>query len=438
MALATVAAVVAIVAGLLLSPGATARPQTAGKVGVYAADAGAGTVPLGGTLPGEPISAPDPAGGSVTGPPGRSAAAPADGPDSGPADDAGGTGPITSGYGGDEPPVIVTVPDLPAGATEPLATLSFEPAPEVTVAPAETAATTPSTASPSTSGRASADSSTAGRPTATQGRPTAQTSVPTAAALTTAVPPPAGAASRTTPATAPARATPSLPPTSAPATSPSTVPTTTRVVTVPAHYAHPLGWVDGGKVVSLTFDDGPSQYTGQVLDVLARYGIKATFCQIGEQVGDFPAIEKRIAKEGHTVCNHTWNHDEALPSRSAPVIDVEITRTQQAIHAFTGLTPRYYRAPGGNWGRTATLKGELAKYRTIPLAWADDSLDWTTPGVTTIVKNVVSTVTPGAIILMHDGGGNRTQTLAALPKIITALRAAGYTFVVLPRNPPLG
>lgn len=191
-------------------------------------------------------------------------------------------------------------------------------------------------------------------------------------------------------------------------------------------------------MVSLTFDDGPSRYTGQVLDVLARYGVRATFCQIGEQVGDFPAIEQRITDEGHTLCNHTWNHDEGLPGRSVPVIDAEITRTQQAIRALTGTTPRYYRAPGGNWGRTATLKAELARYRTIPLAWADDSLDWTTPGVSNIVENVTSTVTPGAIILMHDGGGNRSQTLAALPRIITTLRAAGYEFVVLPSNPSLG
>jgi peptidoglycan/xylan/chitin deacetylase (PgdA/CDA1 family) len=197
-----------------------------------------------------------------------------------------------------------------------------------------------------------------------------------------------------------------------------------------------LGWINGGRVVSLTFDDGPSIYTGRVLDILHQYGVKATFCQIGRQVADYPAVEKRITAEGHTVCNHTWDHDEALPAKSIAVIDSQISRTQQVVEATAGVIPHYFRAPGGVWGPTDKLRLELAKFHTVPLAWADDSLDWKTPGVARIVKNVVNTVTPGAIILMHDGGGNRGQTLAALPKIITALRAAGYTFVGLPRDPP--
>ena len=208
------------------------------------------------------------------------------------------------------------------------------------------------------------------------------------------------------------------------------------MVALPSQYAHILGWISGGKVVSLTFDDGPSPYTGKVLDVLKRYGIKATFCQIGEQVGSYPAVEARIKAEGHTLCNHSWDHDEALPAKAVSVIDSEITRTQQAINSATGVTPRYYRAPGGDWGQGTKLKAQLAKYHTIPLAWADDSLDWTKPGVDKIVRNVLGSVTPGAIILMHDGGGNRTQTLAALPKIIAGLKAKGYTIVGLPQDPP--
>jgi peptidoglycan-N-acetylglucosamine deacetylase len=193
--------------------------------------------------------------------------------------------------------------------------------------------------------------------------------------------------------------------------------------------------VTGGKVVSLTFDDGPSQYTGRVLDVLDRYHVKATFCQIGQQVGSFPAVEARIAAAGHTLCDHTWTHDEALPAKSIAVIDSQLSRTQAAIKTASGTTPSYYRAPGGDFGTTTKLPSQLAKFHTIPLAWAVDSLDWKRPGVPTIVKNVISAVTPGAIILMHDGGGDRSQTLAALPKIITGLRAAGYSLVVLPRDP---
>jgi peptidoglycan/xylan/chitin deacetylase (PgdA/CDA1 family) len=222
-------------------------------------------------------------------------------------------------------------------------------------------------------------------------------------------------------------------------TPPSTTPPAVvahSVSPVPARYRHLLGWIDGGRVVSLTFDDGPSAYTGRILDILDRYGIKATFCQIGRQVADYPAIEKRIARQGHNLCNHTWDHDESLAARSTAVIDSEISRTQQVIQMMTGVTPHYYRAPGGFWGTTSKLRIELAKFHTVPLAWADDSLDWRTPGVGRIVKSVLSTVTPGAIILMHDGGGDRSQTLAALPQIITALRADGYTVVGLPRDPP--
>ncbi len=296
--------------------------------------------------------------------------------------------------------VQVTVPALTeASPTEPLATLSVS---TTTQHPPTAAAPT---APPAT------------RPTAS-----ATTVVPPEATAPTT-----SASPRPTQSTPPAIST--LP------SSPTPTPTSSPAAAVPAQYAHLLGWVGGGRVVSLTFDDGPSRYTGQILDVLARYGIKATFCQIGDQVGAYPAIEARIRAEGHTFCDHSWDHDEALPSRSVAVIDSEISRTQQAIEVVTGVTPRYYRAPGGDWGRTNRLRLELARFHTVPLAWADDSLDWTKPGVAAIVHTVLSTVSPGAIVLLHDGGGNRTQTIAALPKIITGLRAAGYHFVVLPPNP---
>ena len=305
----------------------------------------------------------------------------------------------------------VTVPDLPGPGpvTEPLATLAVDVGPRSSDAPPSSAGS-PGSAAPTSPSTSSSGSTTAGSTPAH----TAATSPPPTPSTTTT----AGSPSALSPAptTAPAPEQPS--------------------VVVASQYAHILGWLSGGKVVSLTFDDGPSPYSGRVLDLLHRYGIKATFCQIGEQVGSYPAIEARIKAEGHTFCNHSWDHDEALPSRSVAVIDSEITRTQQAIVSLTGVTPRYYRAPGGDWGKGTKLKAELAKFHTIPLAWADDSLDWTKPGVAAIVKNVLSTVTPGAIILMHDGGGNRSQTLAALPKIIAGLKAKGYQFVALPQSPP--
>lgn len=300
------------------------------------------------------------------------------------------------------PAVIVTVPDLLTPSS--LQTLALEP-PSSPMHPAT------STAVPTTAAT-----------------PTGTAPSPTRLSNTRVARPPATPAKTTAPK--PSTSTPTRPP-----AKPAPRPVGPSVIPVP--YKHPLGWVSGGKVVSLTFDDGPSRYTGQILDVLDRYHVKATFCQIGQQVGSFPAVETRIGADGHTLCNHTWTHDEALPAKSVAVIDAQISRTQTAIRTATGSTPRYYRAPGGDFGTTPKLPGQLARFHTIPLAWAVDSVDWRKPGVAAIVKNVVSAVTPGAIIVMHDGGGDRTQTLAALPKVITALHAKGYSFIVLPRNPQL-
>lgn len=196
-----------------------------------------------------------------------------------------------------------------------------------------------------------------------------------------------------------------------------------------------MGWYGDGKVVALTFDDGPGPYTNRVLDVLDQYGIKATFCQIGSQVGDYPQAEHRIVTDGHTLCNHTFSHDEELPKKSVAEMTAQVGKAEDTIREAAGVAPAYYRAPGGNFGTEGALPGVLAHYKLIPLAWAVDSEDWRKPGVDKIVHNVVDAVTPGAIILMHDAGGDRSQTLAALPKIITKLQAAGYTFIALPPNP---
>ncbi|MTD13470.1 polysaccharide deacetylase family protein [Nakamurella sp. YIM 132087] len=295
--------------------------------------------------------------------------------------------------------VVVTVPALTIG-TVPTET-DTETSTPVTPSTSAPTATPPSTSAPSTS-------------------------APTTTAPTTTAPG----------MTAPKTTTTAAPTTTAPTTAKApTTTTTTPAGPLPRQYQHLMGWVDGGKVVSLTFDDGPGPQTGKVLDILERYGITATFCQIGEQIADYPGTEQRIAQAGHTLCNHTWDHDMQLPGKPVAVIDREIQRTQDAIKAATGQEPAYYRAPGGDWGHTDLLRQRLAHFRTLPLAWAVDSEDWQKPGVAQIVDNVLSTVTPGSIILMHDAGGDRSQTLAALPKIIEKLQAQGYTFVALPQDP---
>jgi peptidoglycan/xylan/chitin deacetylase (PgdA/CDA1 family) len=202
-------------------------------------------------------------------------------------------------------------------------------------------------------------------------------------------------------------------------------------------YSTILGWHGDGKVAYLTFDDGPGPYTGRVLDVLAAAGVKATFCEVGQKVSESPGLTQRVVAEGHTLCNHSWDHYSPFDTLPAQTLDQEIGLTQNAFLQATGVTVRYFRAPEGRFGDPggAVLQaGQRA--RTIPLAWGVDSLDWKKPGAPAIVSTVLTTVSPGAIVLLHDGGGaDREETLAALPGVISGLQSAGYTLAALPPDP---
>lgn len=182
--------------------------------------------------------------------------------------------------------------------------------------------------------------------------------------------------------------------------------------------------------VALTIDDGPSPtWTPKVLDLLATYHVHATFCLIGEEVVRHPELVRRIVAEGHTLCDHTWDHDEHLPSRSAAVIQREIASTFHAIEqASGGVQPVYYRAPGGNWGdgQVATVARKLGM---VSLNWSVDPVDWSRPGTKKIISVVLGKTGPGDVILMHDGGGDRQQSLDALRVILPTLLARGDVFV---------
>ena len=146
------------------------------------------------------------------------------------------------------------------------------------------------------------------------------------------------------------------------------------------------------------------------------------------QVDDFRDTEKRIAADGDAFCNHSWDHIYARTT-AASTVPAEIDKTNTAIRSATGITPAVMRAPGGLW--TAALYAALKTRHMVPLGWAVDPDDWKNPGTGAIVDRVLSQVQPGAIILMHDGGGDRTQTVRALPIIIDTLRARGYQFATL-------
>jgi len=185
---------------------------------------------------------------------------------------------------------------------------------------------------------------------------------------------------------------------------------------------------DGPKAIALTIDDGPSPvYTPQVLRVLEKYGVRATFSMVGESVSRYPAIAREVADAGHTIINHTWDHAR-LTALSASRQRAEIAGATDAIHAATGVHPRMFRAPYGVWSREALAY--CASERLVPLDWSVDPRDWSRPGVSEIVRTIMRTTRSGSIILEHDGGGDRSQTVAALKVVIPRLIGEGYRFAV--------
>ena len=180
--------------------------------------------------------------------------------------------------------------------------------------------------------------------------------------------------------------------------------------------------IDGrGGAVALTFDDGPDpRWTPAVLDLLRRHGMRATFCVVGLHVVEHPELVRRIAAEGHALCDHTWTHDEALPERSPATIRAEIVRTYDAIVAASGgVKPLYYRAPAGRWSPAVVAEAHRLGLR--PLGWTVDPTDWRQPPAAQITRSVLDSVAPASIVLLHDGYGHRAQTLAALPTLLDTL-----------------
>jgi len=183
---------------------------------------------------------------------------------------------------------------------------------------------------------------------------------------------------------------------------------------------------DGPKVVALTIDDGPSPvYTPQILRILHRYGITASFSMIGQSAAAFPGVAREVAAAGHMIVNHTWNHYN-LGYMPAVAVQEEISQATDAIHAATGERPRMFRAPYGVW--PPAVFSYCAQAGLTPLAWSVDPRDWSRPGARAIVRDILSDTRTGSIILEHDGGGNRSQTVTALKTWLPRLLDKGYLF----------
>jgi peptidoglycan/xylan/chitin deacetylase (PgdA/CDA1 family) len=188
----------------------------------------------------------------------------------------------------------------------------------------------------------------------------------------------------------------------------------------------------GGRHIALTFDDGPDPvWTPQILGLLAQYHASATFCLIGKNVDAHPALVRDIVAAGDALCDHTMTHDERLPGRPHQVKYNEINDAKLAILAAApGAEIHYYRAPGGAFSKPGDpdpVQAIAAELGMQPLAWSIDTVDWTKPGVRHIVSAIESAGTHD-VILMHDAGGDRSETLAALRIALPWLVAHGYQF----------
>lgn len=190
------------------------------------------------------------------------------------------------------------------------------------------------------------------------------------------------------------------------------------------------------KIVALTFDDGPSSdWTPKILDALKKANIKATFFMLGKHVEEYPEVARRVAKEGHEIGNHTYNHDVLIYYKEEE-LDKEIRDAQATIYKATGVTTKYFRPPKA-W-LTGKEKKQIKSMGYETILWSLNSKDWVTFHDKQITSYILRYIRPGDIILFHDSGGvfrpeggSRTQTVKTISRLAGKLREKGYRFVTI-------
>lgn len=240
-------------------------------------------------------------------------------------------------------------------------------------------------------------------------------------------------AERNPPPTKPGKQQPTAPP-----TTPGRTPPASGTPRPPAGGTGPAGStrVTGSNAVALTFDDGPDPvYTPQILDLLKQYGIKATFCLVGFRAATQPDLVRRIVAEGHTLCNHTWQHLLDIGRESPTDIRRDLQHTIDVIHEAVPDAPiKYFRCPGGNF---TPILVEIAREMGMnSIYWAVDPRDWdkaawgSGPAMVNHIISVVEHATrPGSIVLSHDL--NKPDTIAAYQRLLPWLKAR-FTLLPLP------
>ncbi|MGK4579534.1 polysaccharide deacetylase family protein [Kitasatospora sp. HPMI-4] len=297
-------------------------------------------------------------------------------------------------------------------------------------APPGAAASAAAPASPAAPGATTGQTPGHGAPAAVTGAAPVALSTkhaaPTTAPTTgTAVPAPAPAV--------PAPAAPGKPAAPAPAAAKPAAPAPAAPQPVPdapgsSIVYHTATAGGGGKTVALTFDDGPGPATDAILDLLQRYHAKATFCEIGPQATANPKAVQRILAEGHRLCDHTVHHPQPMHTlpQDQQVYEIDAAKDMILKAGGPGAEVSWFRAPGGDF--TAQNRQIAVQAGLRPLGWTVDTRDWAKPGVAEIVATAQRELHPGGIILMHDGGGDRSETVAALSQLLPWLVEQGYTF----------
>ncbi|WP_242475793.1 polysaccharide deacetylase family protein [Bacillus cereus group sp. N6] len=182
------------------------------------------------------------------------------------------------------------------------------------------------------------------------------------------------------------------------------------------------------KVIAITFDDGPHAiYTQQILEVLDKYNAKATFFMLGFRIQRYPQLVQAVLSRGHEIGNHTMKHVYANDATSQQ-IQADILEGQKYIEKYK-KNSLLFRPPGGYVNDAVFTIAKQKRYQIVLWSWHQDPHDWSKPGVNAIANHVIKNARGGDIVLLHDGGGNRQQTVEALKIILPALQKQGYQFV---------
>jgi peptidoglycan-N-acetylglucosamine deacetylase len=181
-----------------------------------------------------------------------------------------------------------------------------------------------------------------------------------------------------------------------------------------------------GRRLALTLDDGPhATWTPQVLELLRAHRVRATFCVVGERARALPSLVRRIAVEGHLLCNHSQTHASMVTMTPAQ-IQADLRGVNATLRSLVpGATISHFRAPYGAWGASPRVAKAMG---LKSLSWSVDARDWARPGAAQIIQQIRTQLRPRGVVLMHDGGGDRSQTVAALRQLVPALLREGWIF----------